>query len=652
MTAETRCSKARSLIVGESGRNRRPSASQADFQEPWWEEKAKTKALPKLQRLFRFYADRDRGRLSAYTGYERLYTNRDLLGSDYLQNYSAAFKPLNEFSRVPINVAKVMTDAVHARLTRPAIAVEFLPAGGNNTLRRRSRQASQFVAHQFHKSSIRHQESLATLDALVCGFGAIKTCPHPKLAEIENFRVHPRHIFCDPIEASVNGKPTHLYQRQFVSRGKLKKLFPKNAATIAKAGRISQRTSSDWSDQDTLPAANLVEVVEAWKLPSWRGAGDGKHALFINGACLEFSEWTEPDFPFTFTRWKDDPTVGFFGISLVEELIGIHSDINTSVLHTEKCIEATPKPYILVPADGEVTEGQLAGVEGVIINFTGRPPQIVMPPSVPQDIVNYISVQWQRALQVARLVAMGMPESAGGQAETGAAFDTIIDIQSTELAPAFKNREDFLIRLAEQQINAGRHVDKREKGGFKTVLRKDRNTVEAVEWKLFALDPKEDSYVVQAQPASALSATFGQRLAQVKELLGIGLIPMSRAFKLLDIPDLDSEMRIQNASLDFIERIMEEILDDGEYTAPEPTMDLRLALKVSQKYINFAQALDVSDDRVAMLDDFLRSVSELIKEEQDATRAMAEGIANPIAGAPPATDINGAAPAAAAQPGF
>jgi len=628
------------------------TVAQSDFDAPWWEETTKTKALPKVQRLFKFYSDQDRNRLGAYTGYSRLYTNRDILGNEYLKNYTAAFSlDLSEYSRVPLNVCKVMTDAVHARLTRPAVDVEFLPADANWSLRKRSRQATQFVRQQNHQCNLRRQEACANKDSLLYGLGAIKTHPHPKISRINNERVHPRNLFVDPIEASANEDVTHLYQRMFVSRGKLKKLFPKNKRGIENAKRLSEKHSYDFSDASTLPTANMIEVVEAWKLPSWPGAGDGKHIIFINGAALHFESWDEEDFPFTFYYWKRDPTIGFFGISLVEELIGMHFDINTSILHTEKTIEAMPKPYILVPGDGEVNEGQLGNVSGVIINHTGRAPQIVMPPSVPSDIVAYVQAQWQRALIVASLVSISMPEKAGNQGESGAAFDTIVDIQSTELAPAFKEREDFIVRLGEQQMNAGRILDERlkaeGKGGFKTVLRKDRNTVEAIDWSLFALDPRVDAYVVQASPASALSQTFGGRLAQVKEMVGLGLIPLSRAFKLLDIPDLDGEMRIQNASLDFIERIMEEILDDYEYTAPEPTMDLRLAQKVSQKYINLAQAMGVDDDRVTMLYDFLQGVSELIKQEQEATRQQAEGEGAPIAGAPPAQDITGASPGAA-----
>lgn len=629
------------------------SVEQSDFSSPWWEEKTGKKMLPKLQRLFRYYVDQDRDRLNAYAAYSALYTNRDILGNDYLTDYRASFSQ-EEYSRVPLNVCKVMVDAVHARLTRPAIAVEFLPAGANWSLRRRSKQMSQFVRFQMHATSLRDLEDTAVLDSLVYGIGVVKTAPHPVVPEIENFRVHPRDIFVDPAEAAATGKPTHLYHRIQASRSRLQKLFPKKSKQIAEADSLTDRTTTDWAPErrDQGPAiGNMIDVCEAYHLPSWQGAGDGRKVIFIDNCILDESPWEPTDFPFSFTYWKKDPTVGFFGIAMTEELIGLHFDINTSLIHTEKCIEAMPKPYILCPADGEVSEGQLGNVAGVIINHTGRAPQIVMPPSVPQDVVNYINVQWQRALQVSRLVAMGLPESAGSRGETGQAFKDIVDIQSTELSPNFRYREDFCIRVAEQQIVAGKLLDERTPGGYKTVLKKDRNTVEAVNWKQFDLDPKKDSYVVQAAPTSALSTTFGGRLAEMKELIGLGIIPPSRAFKYLDIPDFDAEARIQNASLDFIERVCEEILDDGKYTEAEPTMDLRLALKVCQKNINLAQAMGVAEDRVNLLYQFLRSVTDLIAEEQEATQAQASGMGPGLPGQPPAVDINGASPGAASLSG-
>jgi hypothetical protein len=260
--------------------------------------------------------------------------------------------------------------------------------------------------------------------------------------------------------------------------------------------------------------------------------------------------------------------------------------------------------------------------------------------------------QWTWCLQIARLISMGMSEKAGNAAETGAAFQTIVDIQNTELSDNYDIREQFRVRLSEHQLIAGKMIADRAKAEgrkFTVVLKKDKNTIEDVDWDEIYLDPKKDSYIVQALPASSLSVEFGGRLAQVKELLGAQLIDVGEGLALLGFPDLDHYRSLQNASRDAVERILEEILDDGKYTEPEPTMDLRLSLKLTQMYINRAQAMGVPDDRINMLYQFLRQVTSLVAEQQEATRMQAAGIEPGFAGGPPALDITGASPTAATE---
>jgi hypothetical protein len=556
-----------------------------------------------------------------------------------------------EYSRVPLNVIKIMVDAVHARLTRPDIITKFISSGGNFTNRRKSKQMEHWISFQDHACSLDDKDSNATLHSLVVGTGAIKTHPHPKVDEVVNAVVHPRDLFVDPVEA-IAGEPSHMYQRQFVSKGRLQSMYPHLRGKIATASNISDFRYHEWAVKAQSNMSNMVEVVESWKLPSWPGAGDGKHAIFINGAMLEFDDWELDDFPFSFTRWKRDPAGGFWGIGLAEELIGGHFDMNTSIMHVELCVEASPKPYILIPDDGNVTEGKLANVPGIKINHTGRAPQIVLPPSIPADIVAYMMTQWTWCLQIARLISMGMSEKAGNAAETGAAFQTIVDIQNTELSDNYDIREQFRVRLSEHQLIAGKMIADRARSEgrkFTVVLKKDKNTIEDVDWDEIYLDPKKDSYIVQALPASSLSVEFGGRLAQVKELLGAQLIDVGEGLALLGFPDLDHYRSLQNASRDAVERILEEILDDGKYTEPEPTMDLRLSLKLTQMYINRAQAMGVPDDRINMLYQFLRQVTSLVAEQQEATRMQAAGIEPGFAGGPPALDITGASPTAATE---
>lgn len=631
----------------------------SDLRNPWWEERTKTKAQGPAQRLFLFYAENDRNRLQAYVAFNRLYTNRDITGNDYTRAYNAAFSLAgNDYSRVPLNVIKVMADAVHARVTRQAIRTTFVTSDGNSSLRKRAQQMENWVNFSEYSTELPSTANEAYLDALVVGTGAIKTVPHPKIDEIINARVHARDIFVDPLEAAATGHPSHIYQRQFVSRGRLQRLYPEKKAKIQNAGRITSTVGDIIPFQQTTNLDNLVEVVEGWKLPSWNDgkgntSGDGKHILFIDKTVLELDDYDQCEFPFSFVRWKIDPTVGFWGISLSEELIGLHFDINTSILHTERAIEMMPKPYVLVPNAGDVSEGQLGNVPGIIINYTDRAPQIVMPPSVPNDVVQYTQTQWERAIQVARLASLSMPETTGNGFETGQAIRDFADIQSTELAPNFKMWEQFRVRLAERQVTAGKQISLRaesEGRTFNVVLRKDRNTIQDVEWKNIELDPRKDSYVVQALPASKLSQTPAGRKSDVIDFLNAGLVDTKEALALLDFPDMDHFKSLANASRDAIERILEEILDEGKYSPPEPPMDTRLALKLTQMYINRAQAMGVEEERISMLYQFLRQVSSLVQEEQEATRMQAAGLTPGFSGGQPALDITGASPAASEGP--
>lgn len=623
-----------------------PDFSTSVSEGHWWETENVEEAGNRAQDLYGMLTDQDKARQAAYTSYSRLYRNRDIESDQWISSQLGDFaaSQRTEFSRLPLNMAKTMVDAVFSRITRPGISVEFLPTGGNPSLRQKSKQLTQFVDHMTHKNDIRREEKRCIKDALVYNVGILKTYAHDKAKCVMNERIHPRNILVDPVETENGCRPSHIYQKQFVAKSKLKKMFPQHEAVIDSVGRIDTNKYTDFASREP-ELAGLVEVVEGWKRESWDKAGDGKHIMFIDGQVLDLSEWVG-DFPFSFVHWKDDPEVGFFGTSLVEELVGPHTNLNTCILQANLTVETMPKPYMLIPEDSEINVGSIANVHGIIIKYSGREPKIIMPQSVPADIVNYALQQWQWGLQVSGLQPLGMPEKMGNQIETGKGVANIVDIQSTELAPAFTARSDFRVRIAEQNIIAGNDLDEMLDGGYKVVLRKDRRTVKGIDWSEIAIDPKDDSFVIQAQPISSLSSHFGTRLAEVKELLAAGLIPMSRAFKLLDVPDLDGEMKIQNASLDLIERIMEDILDEGKYVAPEPTMDLTLALKVSQKYINFAQVMEAPDENLNMLDDFLREVDDLIQQQQQETRLQASGFSDGLAGAPPALGIDGMAPAA------
>lgn len=615
-----------------------------DLVNPWWEAKTQKDALDPASRVFKYFADQDKARVQSYTTYTRLYANRQIHGSDFLSNYTAAFAVEgNRYSRVPLNVAKIHVDALTARIGTSVPRPCFLTDAGNYSLQRKARLSERWIDNQFYIDDVDNLATEIFRDACIMGTGAIKTFAHPKAKQISNERVHPGDIFVDPAEAMANGKPTHLYQRAFVSRHQLVKLFPSRAGRIKEAGMITkQLTERGFSTQD-----NLVEVVEAWKLPSWKGAEDGKRIMFIDGAVLVFEDYKPSSFPISFYRWKKDPSVGFWGTGLVEELIGIHFDVNNSIRHIEKCIELIPKPYILTAQGGGISESEIANVAGIILEYAGSTaPQIVMPPSVPSDVVNYVQDQMHRAALISGLASMNMQGRVPSGLETGQAVRDYHDIESKDFATTMKAFEEYILELTRKTLTAGKILSDRcaaEGTKYTVVLPKDRYTIEELEWKDVSIDPTDDSYVIKVWPKNKLSQTPAGRKADVQDLRMMfpNTITEDVGLRLLDFPDLKAELDLIESGRREIQRLLEQATDQGLYEAPEPTLPLDIGFSETQKAINEAKSNKVPRKHIAVLRQILRQFEAYIQKREAATMERQTQMAQALGG-PPAIDSQGA----------
>jgi hypothetical protein len=620
-----------------------PDTAFLDMEQPWWEQKTKPKALDPLTQLFKYYVSEDNGRLAAYDAYSRIYLNRDIADSDYLSAYTSAWDiDENSYSRVPVNLAKIFVDAAHTKVTRQNPRPVFVTKSGNWSLFKKSKQMQRWVEHCEHHTDIRPLKKLAAKDGFIYGTGFLKTSPHPVVDEVTNERVHPSDIFVDPVEVASFRDPSHLYQRAFVNRTRLAKMFPKYKEKIKRAGRLTDDPYVWHKERRTL--RNMVEVVEAWRLPSYRDAGDGKHAIFIDGQVLVLDEWEEEFFPFAKFTWKPDPTINFWGVSLIEELLGVHYDFNHTIRNIEECIDNMPTPFILIPEGGNVSVGKLGNVNGIVINYSDREPKFQLPPSVPEDVRNYAADIWEKGLVISRLISMTTPDSMGGQFETGQAVRDYNDIQATELAEQYEAFEAFNVHVYEQQVRAGRAIFGRNPD-FSVVARRDKYTIEDVEWKNID-DPRKDSFIIRVFPASMLSQLPAARQEQVLSYFNAGWLDVGEAMELLDFPDLDHYQDLRNAPRRNVERILEGILDDDVYVAPEPTLDLRLSMKITQMYINRAQTMNVPEQRISKLRRFMRQIKGMIDESEEATVNRGLGVGPGPAGAPPAVSPDGSMPTA------
>ena len=543
----------------------------------------------------------------------RLYGNRDYLGIGP-SNYSV---PISQ-DRVTLNVIKSVCDTVAARIAKNRPRPVFLTSGGNYSLRRRAQLLEKFVESQFYTAGLYGIAPKVFLDACVFGTGVIKTYRIRDRIHVE--RVFPGEVLVDQAEGFY-GTPQQMFQRKYINRDVLIDMFPEQASRI----RTIESGLEDDYDLGHDTTADQVCVVEAWHLPSGPEASDGKHCIVADGVTLMNEEWVHDSFPFSFIRWSDRLR-GFWGMGLAEELTGIQVEINKLLMKIQKAMQLLAVPWVLVEAGSKIKKAHLNNQIGAIIPYTGTPPIVRPNQTMSPEVFSHLDRLYQRAYEIAGVSQLSATSLKPAGLESGVALREYNDIESERFALISRQYENMFMDVAKKVVALGKTISE-DYPEWSIVAQRDRHTIQEVKWK--DVDMGKDAYVLKVYPSSSLPTTPAGRLAMVQQLMQGGLLSGEEAKRLLDFPDLDRELALDRASSDNIDRIVENIVDEGLYESPEPFMDLVLALKKVQASYNKAVNDNVPEDRLAMLRQFLAATHILI---QRAQQPPMEGTSPPSAG--------------------
>jgi hypothetical protein len=584
----------------------------------WW---AKKEDADGVMATYHHIRNRDGSRRDDNLRHMRLYGNRDYLGA----GPSGHALPISA-DRVTLNVIKSVCDTVSARVAKNRPRPVFLTSGGNYSLRRRAQLLEKFVESQFYTSGLYNIAPQVFLDACVFGTGIIKTYQLGDTIRME--RVFPGEVFVDQAEG-LYGEPRQMFQRKYINRDVLIDLFP------AKEGVL--RTVQAWDDEDGDygydSTADQLCVVEAWHLPSSSDAGDGKHCIVVDGVELMNEEWTENSFPFSFIKWSDRLR-GFWGMGLAEELTGIQVEINKLLMKIQKAMQLLAVPWVLVEAGSKIKKAHLNNQIGAIIPYSGTPPIVRPNQTMSPEVFGHLDRLYQRAYEIAGVSQLSATSLKPAGLESGVALREYNDIESERFALISRQYENMFMDVAKKVVSIGKKISQEYKG-WSVVAQRDRNTIQEVKWK--DVDMGKDAYVLKVFPSSSLPATPAGRLAMVEQLMRAGLLSGDEAKRLLDFPDLDRELALDRAASDNIDRIVENIIDDGLYESPEPFMDLVLALKKVQAAYNKAVNDNVPEERLSMLRQFLAATHLLIQRAQQPPMGRTS---------PPSAGPDGASPTA------
>jgi hypothetical protein len=379
--------------------------------------------------------------------------------------------------------------------------------------------------------------------------------------------------------------------------------------------------------------SDQVTVVESWRLPSVKGSKDGKHTISIQD-CVLFDEVYEKDhFPFANFKWCKRLN-GYWAQGAAEQIQNIQLEINKILWIIQRSYHLAGSFKVLLENGSKIVKEHLNNDVGAIINYSGTQPTYITPPVIPVEYYGHLQTLKQSAYEQLGVSQLSASSKKPEGLDSGKALREFNDIESERFMAIGKAYEDFYLQLGKLAVDCAREIaldDDYEVGAVTD------DTYVKINWREVDLD--EDSCTMQIFPISSFSNDPAARLQEVQEYVQAGFISPRQARRLFDFPDLKQIEELANSKENYLHKILEQIVDDGIYTPPEPYDDLELALQLGLEYYSKGKLENLEDERLELLRQFTDSVKMLMAKatQPQPTESVGAELAQPVA--PPQSDL-------------
>jgi hypothetical protein len=538
--------------------------------------------------------------------YARLYGNMSLfsfIGSNTTKMDQQTGLPAD---RPTFNLVQSCIDTLVSRLSQNRPAPVFLTDAGDYKERRLAKQLNNFILGEFYQTKAYDKAAIALRDACVTGTGILKVYETAD-NKVALDRVLRTELLIDSNDG-IYGEPRQIFQMKLVDRDVLKditgsKQIVEDAATAY----------PDNSAESSKTVTDQVMIVESWHLPSSPGAKDGRHVIACSSGILLDEKYTKDKFPFVFIQYSPR-LLGFWGQGLSEQLMGTQIEINSLLFTISRAIKLVGVPRVFVEAGSKVSKAAFNNDVGAIIEYRGIKPSYEVAPAVPQELYAQLQRLIDYGYQQSGVSAMQASSQKPAGLNSGEAIRSYDDISTDRMAALSKRYDNIFVELAYAITDLAKDIAERT-GSYQTVYPNKDGTKEIELPKVKML---EDPFVIQVFNQSSLPKDPSGRMQKITEMIQAGMITIKEGRRLLDYPDLDQVEKLANASEERIYQILDKIVEDGDYTPPDPFMDLQLATELVVQYYNLYSSARLEEDKCQMLRDFFSQVQTMTQAGQPA----------------------------------
>lgn len=591
----------------------------------WWEEKGEDLSAA-IWGTVKYLQNNQSLRMTTMLTATRLYGNMSLMGLNGLTYSKLASVTSASSSRITYNIIQSVIDTVCSKMSKNKPKPLFLTSGGDYKMQRKAQKLTKFVDGIFYENDGYALGMEVFRDACVWGTGFIHVFFDSE-DRLAYERVIPSEIRVDDVEGFY-GKPRSLYRTKNLDRSIVLNMFPGKARIINEA---NQAKPDDLGAYPTV--SDEVSVVEAWHLPSGTDAKDGKHVITLASDVLFEEDYEHTFFPFIPFHWSKK-LFGFWGQGLAEQLQPIQLEINKLLWVIQRSMHLAGSFKILLENGSKIVKEHLNNDIGSIVNYSGTPPQYVIPPMVQPEVYQHLTTLIERGYEQAGISQLSAASKKPEGLDSGKALREYNDIESDRFMVVGLAYERFFLQLAEVTIE----LMKANVNGAYPVKVPGEGFIETIDWDDVQMD--DDAYIMQCYPISALSEEPSARLQEVQEMMQAGLIDPEAGKRLLNYPDIEEEESFSNAPLDYLHEILDKMVDEDDlaeaYTPPEPFDDLQRGRKLALQYYAKYKCAGLEEERLDLFRRFIAQIDMLTA----AATAPAPGAATGPTGSPVAPQAN------------
>jgi hypothetical protein len=561
----------------------------------WWEE-PKNEAHKALFGYLEGLKNNQAERSEANLRNMRLYGNSEVIGMRI-----GEFQKSSSLNRISLNVIQMAIDTAVARLSKNKPKPMFITEDGDFSLKRQATLLEQYVMGQFSRLEMYRKAPKALRDSCVFGDGFIYW--YFKDNKLCCERVFPEEINVDENEA-IYSEPRSITRTKYVSKSVLKSKYPKLASELDLMKAEENLYAFDDLSND------MVTVAETWRLPV--GKDKGRHILAIKTATLVDEEYDKDYLPFTRISWTER-LMGYFSQGVAEQLTGVQIEINKLLRVIQRSMHLGSIPKVFVENGSKINSNHLNNDIGTIVTYTGTPPTSSALMNVPPELFVQLDKLYQKSFELIGLSQMSVAGEKPSGLNSGKALRTFHDIETERFAVHAQKYEDFYMDAARMIVKLSQDEAKVNPDLKTTVV--DRKQMKIIKWSDIKIN--EDQYVMRIYPTNLLSDTPSGRLADIQEMIEMGLIDKVQAKSLLDYPDIEAVVSLDNAKYDDIQAVIEAMVDKGEYQPPEEFQDLNHGLQmIGMAYLKYKR-LGLEDERLELFRQWIEDAMMILQPTEE-----------------------------------